>query len=65
MDACGKGVRLWTAKIPVGSFRGPASGRERDYFLYGFYGAPTARQRRASIRLRRRRHELAEWESVN
>jgi hypothetical protein len=35
----GKGVRVWTVKIPVGSFRGPASGREGDHFLYGFKGA--------------------------
>jgi hypothetical protein len=30
MDAYGEGVRLWKVNIPVGSFRGPASGRLTD-----------------------------------
>jgi len=45
----GKGVRVWTVKIPAGSFRGPASEREGDHFLYELqgraYGTPIAYRR--------------------
>ena len=52
-------------KIPVGSFRGPASGREGDHFLYGFKGVPAARQRRDSARRDADGHELARVGNVN
>ena len=41
------GICLWTAKLPVGSFRGSGTGRKRarrDHFLYDFKGTPSARQ---------------------